>query len=452
MGLAVLLMSTAVFAIGNGDVTIRVNGQLPTPGFPSLRVGGENIVEIWITNDAPLYGISMALSFDISGIPYHFETPYGYYPPYGPYLLYHGSLGECFDPVGLQVTTNSLPYTILIQGNASSHPLPVHNSSTLCYSLKLHIACGGAFFGQMAIDNIYLAPNGSWMFNDGATYAPTFQGQPNTSMTIPDAPAAIIDAIIPPCGYPFFTSTPDSVETISHCSEFKFTFGAQDTKCGKGPLEFSSSFGDMNPTTGEFTLSPGSSCAPTTVRAEVMNSGCMTDEFTFTVNWIDTPPNLTNCPTTTGRVRPYNTYEYPFAATDPDVCDPITFAVEPFFCFPAGEYGVDSTGKFHFVPFPVDSGHTLTFRLAANGGCSLGDRCLFAVDVDAPLCGDANGDDVANISDAVFLISYIFQGGPQPNPVLSGDVDCNAAVNISDVVYMIGYIFTGGIVPCGMCP
>jgi hypothetical protein len=67
-------------------------------------------------------------------------------------------------------------------------------------------------------------------------------------------------------------------------------------------------------------------------------------------------------------------------------------------------------------------------------------------------CGDADGNDIINISDAVFLISYIFGGGPAPDPLLLGDADGNCIVNISDAVYLISYIFGGGPAPiCGDC-
>ncbi len=67
------------------------------------------------------------------------------------------------------------------------------------------------------------------------------------------------------------------------------------------------------------------------------------------------------------------------------------------------------------------------------------------------LCGDADGSGGVNISDAVYLINYIFSGGPAPNPLLSGDADCSGTVNISDAVYLINYIFSGGAAPCAAC-
>ena len=67
------------------------------------------------------------------------------------------------------------------------------------------------------------------------------------------------------------------------------------------------------------------------------------------------------------------------------------------------------------------------------------------------LCGDANADGFVNISDAVYLIQYIFSGGPAPNPLAEGDANCDVDVNISDAVYLIGYIFSGGPAPCEAC-
>jgi hypothetical protein len=62
--------------------------------------------------------------------------------------------------------------------------------------------------------------------------------------------------------------------------------------------------------------------------------------------------------------------------------------------------------------------------------------------------GDADGNCITNISDVVYLIAYIFGGGPGPLPYLAGDVDCNTIVNIADAVYLIAYIFGGGPPPC----
>jgi hypothetical protein len=64
------------------------------------------------------------------------------------------------------------------------------------------------------------------------------------------------------------------------------------------------------------------------------------------------------------------------------------------------------------------------------------------------VCGDADGNGIVNVSDAVSLISYIFGGGPPPEPLAAGDLNCDGIVNVSDVVYAIAYIFGGGSAPC----
>lgn len=66
------------------------------------------------------------------------------------------------------------------------------------------------------------------------------------------------------------------------------------------------------------------------------------------------------------------------------------------------------------------------------------------------VCGDANGDEAINLADAVYLINYVFKGGPAPNPLDSGDANCDDAVNLADAVYLVNYVFKGGPAPC--CP
>jgi|GEM_PF-2855055 len=67
------------------------------------------------------------------------------------------------------------------------------------------------------------------------------------------------------------------------------------------------------------------------------------------------------------------------------------------------------------------------------------------------ICGDANGSGSIDIADVVFLINYIFAGGPAPSPYASGDADCDGVITIADAVYLIEYIFSHGAAPCAGC-
>jgi hypothetical protein len=69
-------------------------------------------------------------------------------------------------------------------------------------------------------------------------------------------------------------------------------------------------------------------------------------------------------------------------------------------------------------------------------------------DPDCYVCGDANGSGDADIDDVVYLINYIFYGGPAPVPEEAGDANCSGDVDIDDVVYLIGFVFTNGNPPC----
>ncbi|MFH2055079.1 MAG: dockerin type I repeat-containing protein [bacterium] len=61
--------------------------------------------------------------------------------------------------------------------------------------------------------------------------------------------------------------------------------------------------------------------------------------------------------------------------------------------------------------------------------------------------GDVNLDCFVSIADAIYMIVYVFDSGPPPEPVLSGDADCDGAENISDAIYIIQYIFSSGPPP-----
>jgi hypothetical protein len=95
----------------------------------------------------------------------------------------------------------------------------------------------------------------------------------------------------------------------------------------------------------------------------------------------------------------------------------------------------------------LDSAGTIIRRFLVGDGAQVAavwknPRCTYAR-------GDADASGGVDIDDVVYLIAYIFTGGPEPIcDSISGDVDCSGEIDIDDVVYLIAYIFTGGPAPC----
>jgi hypothetical protein len=77
-----------------------------------------------------------------------------------------------------------------------------------------------------------------------------------------------------------------------------------------------------------------------------------------------------------------------------------------------------------------------------------GNRDLWIASCLPITCGDANHDCVVNLSDAIFILNYLFKGGTPPDPLIIGDVNCSDAVDIGDAIYMLNYLFKGGSPPC----
>jgi len=62
-------------------------------------------------------------------------------------------------------------------------------------------------------------------------------------------------------------------------------------------------------------------------------------------------------------------------------------------------------------------------------------------------CGDANADGSFTVADVVYLVNYLFKGGPVAKPYEAGEANCDGKVTVSDVVYLVNYLFKGGPVP-----
>jgi len=62
--------------------------------------------------------------------------------------------------------------------------------------------------------------------------------------------------------------------------------------------------------------------------------------------------------------------------------------------------------------------------------------------------GDANGNGTINLPDIIYLVNYVFKGGPAPNPICLGDANNTGGnPNLSDVIFLVNFVFKGGPAP-----
>jgi hypothetical protein len=61
--------------------------------------------------------------------------------------------------------------------------------------------------------------------------------------------------------------------------------------------------------------------------------------------------------------------------------------------------------------------------------------------------GDANADGEIDLSDAIFLLSYLFLGGSEPSCRDAGDADDNGSLEITDPISILAFKFQGGRKP-----
>jgi hypothetical protein len=140
--------------------------------------------------------------------------------------------------------------------------------------------------------------------------------------------------------------------------------------------------------------------------------------------------------------------------------DPLYFLAVNF-----GQPGIipPAKGLYCRMFYHVDGPGTLTFRTAVHssgGPVLMNDYYGSSVPINWPpegevgsfevtavLCGDANRDGQITVSDVIYLINYLFKGGPPPNPIIAGDANCDDKVNVSDVIYLLNYLFKSGPPP-----
>jgi hypothetical protein len=123
---------------------------------------------------------------------------------------------------------------------------------------------------------------------------------------------------------------------------------------------------------------------------------------------------------------------------------------------PIGVFGVSDTigpitdSAYLFSDKPENE---YSYRVRARDDDQQWSAYSNVVDIDVLytyVCGDADGNGTVIVADAVYVIDFIFKGGPTPAPLPAGDANGDGFVNVTDAVYVITYIFQAGPEP--ICP
>jgi hypothetical protein len=112
------------------------------------------------------------------------------------------------------------------------------------------------------------------------------------------------------------------------------------------------------------------------------------------------------------------------------------------------------------APIELEPGATYEWQVVAQRpGCRKeSDVRSFSVEQRSFRRGDPNADTMTNITDAIFLLNYLFSGGEAPPCEKSADTDGGGTVDITDGISLLNYLFASGRPPvapfdaCGLDP
>ena len=121
-------------------------------------------------------------------------------------------------------------------------------------------------------------------------------------------------------------------------------------------------------------------------------------------------------------------------------------------------------GEYNVRVIPTDTGKfSLQYILNSNSPTILANHqqitdtdTSFSYDAKIleTLRGDPNRDGKQSILDVVFLVNFVFKGGPEPFPYTLGNINCDFTsggidiINIVDVIGVVNFVFRGGKAPC----
>ncbi|MCK4857262.1 MAG: T9SS type A sorting domain-containing protein, partial [candidate division Zixibacteria bacterium] len=383
-----LLLSFNAFGTGVGDYCVHIsNGITPDVAYINFA----NVFEIHIANDAVLGGMSPAIEITIDN-PSTWNLTYGLFPapPDAPphYIIQEDpAVAGVWTLPYLQVVSDfnlPSPNHLMLGGAAmSGGGLPISATSRLCYSCEF-TPTGAEVAGNFVwVVPYFYPPAGTWTFADPGGYPPDFCGTPVASEANPVAPPVKFPILAVVCQPPIWVTTPAATVSRNHCMDYDFTFLA--TEGGNippaNPVTYTATLGTIGPTSGAFHMAAPDLCGSDPVTVTATNTCGGVANYPFAITWTGAAPSITDYPTGTpgGKVAKGNPWSYTLVATDPDLCDNLTWSVvwvstdpAPPNDPPVGGYGITNLGMFTFNTHDNDGDKTFTFEATVddNSGCA----------------------------------------------------------------------------------
>ncbi len=158
------------------------------------------------------------------------------------------------------------------------------------------------------------------------------------------------------------------------------------------------------------------------------------------------PPVFDYCPDSLEIFNCFYSYEF-LATNDSSDNSTIRYSVEEG---PGTIY--EPNGHWSYTPLPSDYGTTQTLTIKTyNTNCPTNfSLCTTILTfTDSLVIGDINFDCFIDIADLVYMVAFMFQGGPEPPNFDSFDVNGDGSFDVGDLVYLVAYMFAGGPPPVG---
>jgi len=104
----------------------------------------------------------------------------------------------------------------------------------------------------------------------------------------------------------------------------------------------------------------------------------------------------------------------------------------------------NGTAFFGFTPDFAQIGSSYLVHFVATDPLGAADTLSTHFTVSSFMRGDADANKQYEVTDIVFLVSYLFRGGQPPQPLVAGDVDMSGVINPADIAYLINYLYKAG--------